>query len=175
MRIAISGTPGTGKTSAGLELQRLGKQVIELNDFIREHRLIGKRDAKRDTSEVNIDKLDSALSKSLGKGDWILSGHLSHLLVVDLIIVLRCRPSVLRQRLEERGYSEAKVRENMEAEGCDVILIEALERCEAVYEIDTTERDPGSVADAVLEIIGGEREKYCPGTVDWSEEVLSWF
>jgi adenylate kinase len=102
-------------------------------------------------------------------------GHLSHLVGADLIVVLRCRPSVLEERLKGRRYSQAKVRENMEAEGCDVILIEAMEGSAPVFEIDTTERTPEQVADAIGEILAGEKEKYEPGHIDWSEEVLGWY
>jgi hypothetical protein len=31
------------------------------------------------------------------------------------------------------------------------------------------------VADAVEEALSGERKKYEPGNVDWSEEVLGWY
>ncbi len=65
--------------------------------------------------------------------------------------------------------------ENMEAEGCDVILVEAMESGIPVCEIDTTALDVDQVADAVEEILGGERKKYEPGHVDWSEEVLGWY
>jgi adenylate kinase len=43
-------------------------------------------------------------------------GHLSHLLEVDAIVLIRCHPDVLKQRLEDRGYNEAKVRANVEWE-----------------------------------------------------------
>jgi len=43
-------------------------------------------------------------------------------------------------RLEARGYSEEKIRENIEAEALDVILVEAFEWCEKVFEINTTEK-----------------------------------
>jgi adenylate kinase len=46
----------------------------------------------------------------------VIDGHLSHLLPVEAIIILRCHPEVLRKRLEERGYSPEKVQANVEIE-----------------------------------------------------------
>lgn len=46
----------------------------------------------------------------------MVDGHLSHFLDVDAIVVLRCSPSVLSQRLTQRGYGGAKVRANVEWE-----------------------------------------------------------
>ena len=40
---------------------------------------------------------------------------------MNIAVVLRSRPSVLRSRLEARGWHSEKVRENVEAEAIDVI------------------------------------------------------
>ena len=71
----------------------------------------------------------------------ILEGHFSHHFA-DWSIVLRLLPSELEARLEARGYSAEKIRENLEAEALDVILVEAVEICSRVDEIDTTGRAP---------------------------------
>ncbi|HVO77657.1 MAG TPA: adenylate kinase family protein [Methanomassiliicoccales archaeon] len=174
MRLAISGTPGTGKTAAAGILASRGMRVVELNQFAKEHGLLGALDRKRKTREIDVGKLDSTLL-SERTDNVVLVGHLSHLLTADMVIILRTRPSVLRKRLEARGYPEAKVRENLEAEACDVILIEALERSKDVFEIDTTERTPEETADAIDEILAGKTKKYEPGNIDWSGEVLGWY
>jgi adenylate kinase len=173
--IALTGTPGTGKTSVGQALSRRGRRVIELNDFARERGLLGRLDRRRGTREVDPRALDRALSQEHLPQDAILVGHLAHELNVGLVIVLRCRPSILRRRLESRGYGEAKVKENVEAEALDVILVEAVETGREVLEVDTTALPVEGVADAVEEMLGGEREKYAVGHIDWSEEVLDWF
>src|SRR3989304_58416 len=103
-----------------------------------------------------------------------LKAHYSHRMGVNLVIVLRCRPSALRKRLEARGWPSEKVRENVEAEAIDVILQEAVARHPFVYEIDTSERTPADSAAAVLAILQGKTEGHEPGGVDWSEEGLSW-
>jgi adenylate kinase len=175
VKVAISGTPGTGKSSVGIELARRGRKVLELSEFVETHLMKGRKDRARDTFEVDVDALDELLKREHSGQEMIYVGHLSHFLTVDLIIVLRCRPSALKTRLEGRGYSKKKIAENMEAEGCDVILVEAMESAIPACEIDTTALDVDQVADAVEEILGGERKKYEPGHVDWSEEVLGWY
>jgi len=61
------------------------------------------------------------------------------------------------------------VKENLEAEALDVCLVEAVERYDEVYELDTTGRSPEETAAAVEEIIKGKGGKYRPGKIDWAE------
>ncbi len=152
-----------------------GYTVVEISDIVREGKVTTVLDEERGSLEVDTDELDEAIHRELPSRDAIVVGHLSHYLSVDLIIVLRCRPSVLAKRLSARGWAEAKVRENVEAEGCDVILVEAVDSDAEVVEIDTTELPAEQVADAIEEVLAGEREKYAVGNVDWSDEVMSWF
>ncbi|MGD0056323.1 MAG: adenylate kinase family protein [Methanomassiliicoccales archaeon] len=173
--VSVSGTPGTGKSTLAEILSRNGHEVIDVGDFARERGIVTGRDAERRSLEVDVEELDLALRKELNQGTVFLVGHLSHLLTVDLIVVLRCNPSILRERLKKRRWSVRKVRENIEAEACDVILIEALERSKDVCEIDTTDRSPEEVAAAVDDILAGKREKYAFGNTDWGKEVLSWY
>lgn len=173
--VSITGTPGTGKSSAGRVLAARGRKVIELGDLIKEHNLYEGRDEERGSLEVDPDVLAERLPPLLPKDEVLLVGHLSHLGPTDLIIVLRCRPSVLEMRLAARGWPEAKVRENVEAEALDVILVEAVESERETVEVDTTTMAIEQVADAVEEILGGERQKYAVGNVDWSQEVLGWY
>jgi adenylate kinase len=173
--IALTGTPGVGKTATAMELLHRGRTLVDLGELARERGLLGDHDLERDTYEVDPISLGEQLEVMREEDIVIVEGHLSHLLPVDLIIVLRCSPALLEERLRSRGWSEGKIRENMEAEACDVILIEALDSDVEVCEVDTTCLDPGQVADAVEGIIRGEREKYTPGHIDWSEEVLGWY
>jgi adenylate kinase len=173
--VALSGTPGIGKSTVGLLLSERGHDVVELSIFMKDRGLYGDYDEARETYEVDVERLDAEVKEVDGDHPVILVGHLSHLLSVELTVVLRCRPSVLRERLVSRGWAEPKVMENIEAEACDVILIEALEMGGGVCEVDTTRASPEMVGDAVEQILQGEREKYAPGNIDWSEEVLDWF
>jgi adenylate kinase len=159
--IALTGTPGTGKTSVAEELKRRGYKVISVKEFAEIHRCAKKAG---DEIIVDIEKL------SKYRFDGIIEGHLSHLLKPDITIVLRCNPLVIKKRLLERGWDYEKVMENVEAELIDLILVEALQNCEKVYEIDTTEMTISEVADAIEKILRGEGN-FEPGKVDWISEL----
>ncbi len=101
--------------------------------------------------------------------DGIVEGHLAHLLPCDRVVVLRCRPDVLRKRLMPRNYPAGKVAENVEAEALDVILIETLEEHpgERVLEVDTTDLPVGECADRIEQFIRGELPASY-GSIDWT-------
>ncbi len=58
---AITGTPGTGKTSISKELRSRGYSVIDMNEHIREHGLLRQFDEERNTYEVDLDELNDSL------------------------------------------------------------------------------------------------------------------
>ncbi len=167
MRIAITGTPGTGKTTVAERFSDRYR-VYSVKDLALESSC-----GEREGDELIVDV--ECLKEKIDCEDCIIEGHLSHLLNPDLIIVLRCHPDRLRERLKPRGYSEEKLMENIEAEAIDVILEEALETGRPVYEIDTTDMDIEDVVGAVERIINGDTEGFEPGKVDFSEVILSWY
>ncbi|MEW5936455.1 MAG: adenylate kinase family protein [Candidatus Thermoplasmatota archaeon] len=173
MLIALTGTPGTGKTSAAKILRSKGYRVHEVAELAKR---FGAMEMSNDGGMgVDVERLASRLQGMSLEGAMIVVGHLSHFLAPNLCIVLRCSPAELRRRLTVRGYPERKIRMNLEAEAIDLILVEALECCEKVREIDATPLTPAEVADRVEEIVHGKSRGYLPGAVDWSEEVLSWY
>ena len=171
MKAALTGTPGTGKSTAASLIE--GVRVVSVGEIAQREGSVAQADTDTDPIEIDTDVLSRYVADI--DGDLLIEGHLSHLLGVDLAIVLRCSPKLLKERLLSRGYSDEKVRENIEAEAVDVILIEALESVDKVCEINATDLSPKAVADAVSEILAGESEKYPVGHVDWSQEVLDWF
>ena len=173
MLVAITGTPGTGKSSACDVLAKRGYVVVDLDEIARREGLIVGRDEKRGTDEVDVDALRAGLR--IPAKVAFLKSHYSHRMDVNLAVVLRCRPSVLRARLEARGWPPKKVRENVEAEAIDLILQEAVGRLPFVYEVDTTNAPPGDTAEAILAILQGKTKGHEPGSVDWASEVLSWY
>ena len=121
MLVALTGTPGTGKSTVAEALSAQGHAVLEVNDLAKRHGLLRSKDLARDSYDLDLDEVQEALERE-GFADGVLVGHLSHLLDVDMVIVLRCHPDALARRLEARGWPAAKVRENALAEALDVIL-----------------------------------------------------
>ncbi|UPV74012.1 adenylate kinase family protein [Halorussus limi] len=156
MRVVVTGTPGTGKTSA-VEALETELEVVHLNDLIREEDLWAERDEERDSLVADLDAIAERLD---GRDDLLVESHLAHHLDADRVVVLRCHPEELERRLTERGESEAKAAENAESEALDVILSEAVNAhgVENVYEIETTERDPDDVAAEISAVVAGDRE-----------------
>lgn len=175
MLIAISGTPGAGKTSVSAELRTRGFRVIDANEHLRARGLLGEKDDLRDTFNVDMDAFNDSLEEFRAEpGVVFIDSHLSHQCDCSRVIVLRCHPDVLAQRLRARGYSEAKVRENVQAEVLDVILCEATDSDIPVNEIDCTAKPVSEVANLILQAIDGE-DVCQPGNVDWSQGMEEWF
>lgn len=170
--IAITGTPGTGKTALAKELSLLlrysyvgqyeivkkgSKSISESYDKIRRTFIV---DPKRFTSSVLALVRALKASKKPVKG-LIIDSHMSHFLpmkLVDLCIVARCRSlKALKRRLEAKGYAQSKVRENLDAEIFDTCLVEAEEMCHKVLSVDTAGKSPKVVARQVLRAL--ERQK----------------
>ena len=173
MLIAITGTPGTGKSSVCKELKRLGFAVIDAARLATEKGLTTRPRRTGAPAEVDLDGLRKV---PLPKGDLVfISSHFSHLLKVDGAIVLRCSPGILKARLEKRKWRHEKVMENVEAEAIDLITVEAVQSCKKVFEVDTTSMDAEETARQIIEIVKGSVKGHEPGRIDWSEEILSWY
>jgi adenylate kinase len=168
MIIALTGTPGTGKSTVA-RLLDAGFTVIDLNALIKDRYNLGA-DQERGSLIADLDGLIAHMEKL--EGDYVIEGHVSHYLPADVVVVLRVAPRVLRERLAKRGWSKSKIDENAEAEALDVILVEALELNDRVCEIDGTNMTPEQIACAVREIARGT-DKYKPGSIDFSEELCS--
>jgi len=201
VRVAVTGTPGTGKTTA-TDLLETDLDVIHLNEVITSEEFSTDIDEERGSLVADMDALAEWLD---GREDVIVESHLAHNFGADRVVVLRAHPDTVVARLRERGDSDSKAyenagsaeppralarkarenarsteppraltrkaRENAESEALDVILSEAVHHhgTENVYEIDTTDRDPGGVAAEIAAVVAGEREPSA-GTVsyvDW--------
>jgi len=177
--IAITGTPGTGKSSSGVLLTDRGESVIDLNKTILEYDFILGRDEERDSLDVNIDALSNFAMALEGKDEKniFLEGHVAHLIPVDIIIILRCHPGVLKERLESRGWSKEKVRENLEAEAMGIISQEAADSGIESYEIDVTDIKVEDIIEIVLDVVAGKgsKDEYGIGKVDFFQEIMKWY
>jgi adenylate kinase len=168
MRVAVTGTPGTGKTTVVEQLDT-DLEIVHLNDLVREEGLTEGRDEERDTLVVDLEAVRDRLA---GREDVLVESHLAHHLDVDRVVVLRCHPDVLAERLTDRGEPEATVAENVESEALDVVLAASVERHgpDRVYEVDTTDRDPGAVADDVAAVVAGDADPV-QGIVDFTDAL----
>lgn len=152
MKIALTGTPGTGKSEVSRRLGELLKlPVVDLNAMLTNEFAL-ERDEERDTLVVDIER--AAAEVELPR-DCIIEGHLSHFIPVDIILVLRCRPNELQQRLAGKGWSVEKVEENVEAEALNLISEEARERSGRVFDVDTTGKSPDETVARILKVLGG--------------------
>jgi adenylate kinase len=166
MHIALTGTPGIGKTTVA---SLLPYDVIDINTLVREGLSLSV-DLERGCLEANMNGLEERLKELDNEGITILDGHFSHHFAARAI-VLRLHPKDLKKRLETRGYNEKKINENLEAEAIDIILAEAVEICKRVDEIDTTGKAPEEIAGLILGVIKGEIS-FPPGQVNWLEDFL---
>lgn len=166
MICGITGTPGTGKSSIAGALAQRGSPVLHLSETISSY--IIEVDQERDTRVIDEERWAREFSRFNG----FVEGHLAHLLPCDRIIILRCRPDVLMDRLRRRGYPEEKVRENALAEALDVILIETLESFspEQVYELDTTDKSIAECSMIADQFARGQ-VKASFGAIDWSDYI----
>jgi len=155
MKVGITGTPGTGKTTVS---EGLNREVIDLKEFALKQEL----GEQQELFNIDMEKVRDFLPE-----DYWIEGHLTHKLNLDYCIVLRTRPEELEKRLEARGYSQRKIRENVEAEAMDLILSEACQKDFKVYEIDTTAKSPQQVVNEVIEAVNKKKER--SGIVDWTD------
>ena len=151
MIICVTGTPKTGKTTtARLLAEKLNYEFIDLNELAEKKNLYCGYDKKRRCKVVDIDKIFQEVKRLGEKRNLVLESHYSHEMPCDIVIVLRTNPAELRKRMQEHGWSDEKIEENIEAEIMEVCKSEALELGKKVIEIDTTKRKPEDVVDEIM-------------------------
>lgn len=178
MIVALTGTPGVGKSSVGKILKKKNYTVIELAEIADKYDFVSGYDTERNCKIINLKRLDLWVKKNLKNSNRIifLTGHYAHLIENDLVIVLRCSPKVLERRLKRKRYTKKKIAENLEAEGIGIITAESLSKNRNTYEIDATGGDAKSIADKVIQILKSNKFKGCEaGNIDWSEEIMAWY
>ena len=142
--IAISGSPGTGKsTLATLLVKKLNAERLDLQDYYKE---ISTADNKQKKCyDIDIKKVEGLVRAKKKKHELvIIDSHVAHLLpksLINLCIVLTSSNlKTLEKRLKERKYNKAKIRENLDAEIFQVCLMEAKENGHKVITFDTSKR-----------------------------------
>ena len=174
--VVVGGSPGTGKTKVAKILgSKMSVEVISLGQLADDSGCITAEDKARNTGIINEDclvdvliELTSDKSKSL-----IIEGHYIDLVPsssVQWTFILRTHPEALKNRLSDRNYSEAKVKENVEAEVMGVCQMDALDAFgEAkVFEIDTTELSAPETAKKIEALV---KNGSTPIRIDWMSQL----
>ena len=183
--IAISGTPGTGKTSNSKRLNlQLNSKLFSLSEIVNKKQFFTSRDEARETYVTDENRLINYLIKKIREYEkqpidfMIIEGHFVDILPADLIdmaIILRCHPERLSERLSERGYNSKKIQENLQAEilGNSVSYMIETQGDFPILEIDTTLLSLKESTQLIHDLIikNEDPEKYKIGRVDWLEEL----
>jgi adenylate kinase len=160
--IAITGTPGTGKSAVATVLARRNL-AVEVGELALS-RGAGRR--RGDAIEVDLPRLSRRFSEMRTRPEFVV-GHLAHLLPIRDVVILRCHPIRLVARLDRARRGSPRDRsENAVAEATDLILREAIDRRRRILEIDTTRISPAAVAARILRWSRGPRRPEY-GSVDW--------
>ena len=185
--LVISGTPGTGKTTISNNVSNyIEAKVISLNELAISENLIEKYDPKRETSVIDnrktIDYIIGLIEEYKKKEPpkfLIIESHFSDIVpeqYINFVIILRCGPDELYNRLKSRGYKEEKIRENVQSEilgNCvNYFLNKPLNM--PILEIDTTNRSIESISKTIIDILMKKIDSndFLVGKVDWLEKLF---
>ena len=170
--VAVTGAPGTGKTTICEQLKE-NYIVKPLKDIAEKFGCLGDVDLNDEAAPIDIHELSEKWQYE-ASDVTLVDGHLSHFLEVDAIVLLRCRPESLRERLVERGYSDSKIMANVEWEMVAGTWseIHEFEISAPVLEIDTTDASIQSIVQMVTDWIEDgcpvlEQEEDSSSVVDW--------
>jgi adenylate kinase len=157
--IVVTGSPGVGKSVVSEALSTiLGCSFIESTSFLRSVGALSDDPSGRDSKVVDerlalesirrfaLNERGCFVVSSLHPTLW-LNGIQDH---VIFVVLLRCHPRVLLDRLESRGWGRAKVLENVIAESFNVIAEELLDYEDMVLEVDTSNKSVGELVEEVL-------------------------
>jgi adenylate kinase len=172
-----------GKSSLVSRLRRRDVRVLPIDDFLGTRGVVAGSDRRRGSKVVVTDVLSRVLAARVAAAEppVLVEGHLAHhVAACQGAIVVRLNPRVLARRLRRRGWGPEKVRENVEAEGIDLILQECVARFGArrTYEVDSTGRRRHELARTVAQVAHGDAaalKNVQIGRVNWTDEILRWF
>jgi adenylate kinase len=176
--ILIAGTPGTGKTVVGSRLARIMDcRFTTLSWFVLEHGLWTGYDWERRSFIIDYDQLTDRLSSLAGsEGCFIFETHWLEPFEavrdsVDAVILLRCHPLVLYERLVRRGWPIRKVAENVEAELVGVVAHEAASIfSEKAFELVTSGTSVEATVSSALKALRQRLTRCCLSWIDRLKE-----
>ena len=164
-----------GKTVIShLLASRLNGLHIDLAEIVKQEGFISGMDKSRETLIADMEKVSQRMQEIIldCEEDVIVDGHYAVDVVpaedVHLIFVLRRHPDELKKFMENRGFRNRKLWENLAAEILDVCLSDAVEACgvDRVCEIDASGKSVEEMVEDMILVLEGRRG--CKvGTVDW--------
>ena len=173
--VLITGTPGVGKTTVANKLARLLKaECIGVTELVKTENLVAKVDDDRQTLVADTEKVLKRIEQILDEthGLVIVEGHYAVDVVpaneVETVFVLRRDPRELEKVLQERGYKENKVNENLSAEILDSCLWDAVSGVgsDLVCEVNVSNRTVDDIVDEILLVLNDELPRVV-GMIDW--------
>ena len=146
MKIAITGTPGIGKTTVAKVLaKKLGYRYIDLNEIAKQHRFFLGYDEQRKAKVVDIERIKEYVA-SLNE-NIVIDSHYSHLMPVDIIFLLRADIDLLKKRMIRKGWKKRKINENLQVEIFEIIKEECWGK--KFYEV-YTDKGTNETVDEIL-------------------------
>ena len=123
---------------------------------------------------MSLEKRKKVLELAAKYDFIIFEGHLAHLCSgADKVIVLRVRPEILRSRLEGRNYTDAKIRENLEAEAMGVCTAEAYDIYgEDISEIDASDLAVEEIVELLVKVLNRDAD-FPVGGVDFMDWLIN--
>ncbi len=174
--IAISGTPGTGKTSVAHKLaKKVGAEiVIDLSKLAIEKGFYIDYDRERNTYIVDEDSIRSHIYEICRDEDKIIvvHGHFSEIVPEELLeklFILRLDPVKLIERLAKRCWSKEKILENIESEIlgiCTYNAINEIKNKNIICEIDISDLDIDSIVNKMINLLKSKNHN-CTKQIDW--------
>ncbi|MBN1923659.1 MAG: AAA family ATPase [Nanoarchaeota archaeon] len=165
MKVLVTGTPGTGKTTNARKIAyALKLPYYNVTTIINTHPSVIEKMEKG--VRVISPKLKTVLKRVL-PDDFVIDTHLiEYVPDYDVLVILRCEPKELKKRLKERSYSEEKIKENLEVEILDYFTQKA--ETKKVVEIDTSKDSSEDNTKKIVKMIKGK--KWNKGAVTWHQK-----